>query len=119
MRDPKGSTLVKTVETLATQKEELATKEKELVETLNAALTRMGYRVVPVAGGVVTGRRRGRPPGSRSGGPGSAAKVGRPRKRGRKAMSPAERSAVSRRMKAYWSKRKKAAARKPAGKKAG
>ncbi len=116
---PDPNALIKLVETLASQKEELATKEKDLVETLNAALTRMGYRVVPVAGGVLTGRRRGRPPGSRSGGPGSAAKVSQPRKRGRKAMSAAERSAVSRRMKAYWSKRKKATARKPAGKKAG
>ena len=45
MPDRKGSTLVKTVEMLASQKEDLATKEKELVETLNAALRRMGYQV--------------------------------------------------------------------------
>ncbi len=109
MPDPKGSALVKTVETLASQKDELATKEKDLVETLNAALTRMGYRVVPVAGGVLSGRRRGRPPGGRSGGPGNAEKVRQPRKRGRKAMSAAERAVVSKRMKAYWSKRRKAA----------
>lgn len=109
MPDPKGSALVKTVETLATQKDELATKEKELVETLNAALTRMGYRVVPVAGGVVTGKRRGRPPGSRSALASSVSQARPGRKRGRKAMSAAERNSVSRRMKAYWSKRKKAA----------
>jgi len=108
MPDPKGNALVKTVETLATQKEELATKEKELVETLNAALRRMGYQVMPVAGGVVTVRRRGRPPGvgrvKAAGKPGT----GKGRKRGRPPMGRAERSAVSKRMKAYWSKRKNA-----------
>jgi hypothetical protein len=118
MPDRKGSALVKTVETLATQKEELASKEKELVETLNAALVRMGYRVVPVAGGVLTGQRRGRPPAAGKVRAPTGARVGAGRKRGRRPMSPAERNVVSRRMKAYWAKRKKATAKKPAGEKA-
>ena len=83
MPEPKGSSLVKTVETLATQKEELATKEKELVESLNAALGRMGYRVVPVLGAVGTGKRRGRPPGSGRG-PKAKRGLGRPPKNGRR-----------------------------------
>ena len=119
MPDSKGSALVKTVETLATQKEKLVTKEKELVETLNAALTRMGYRVVP-ATGIARVRRRGRPPGSRSARRTRMSKAGQPRKRGRRAMSAAERKAVSRRMKAYWAKRRKPGRRRSlAGKKSG
>ncbi len=118
MPDQKGRTLVKTVETLATQKEELATKEKELVETLNVALRRMGYQVLPVAGGILTGRRRGRPPGAQKMREVSGAQARARRKRGRRAMSAAERRVVSRRMKAYWSKRRKATAKRPAGKKA-
>jgi hypothetical protein len=109
MPDPKGSAFVKAVGTLATQKAQFETKVKELLGTLDAALRPIGYRVVPVAGGVVTGKRRGRPPGSRSAVAASVSQARRGRKRGRKAMSAAERSAVSRRMKAYWSKRKKAA----------
>ena len=112
MPDPNVNTLVKMIETLATQKEEVATKLKELVETLDAALRPMGYRVVPEAGGVVTGKRRGRPPGS---GQARAATKPQPkagRKRRRPPMSRAERNVVSRRMKAYWEKRKKVAGRK-------
>lgn len=118
MPDPKGSALVKTVETLATQKEELATKEKELVETLNVALRRMGYQVMPVAGGVVTVRRRGRPPGSKKG-KAVTEPSAKGRRRGRRSMSTAERNSVSRRMKAYWAKRKRKPARKAALKKPG
>ena len=44
--------------------------------------------------------------------------MGAGRKRGRHSMSPAERNVVSRRMKAYWAKRKKATAKKTAGEKA-
>lgn len=111
MSDSKGNPLLKAVGTLATQKEELATKEMELVDSLNSALKRMGYRVVPRAGGILTDKRRGTRPGSRSGATASVSQARRPRKRGRRGMSAAERSAVSRRMKAYWSKRRKAARR--------
>jgi hypothetical protein len=115
MPDPKGS-LVKTIEVLATQKAEVATEVKELIETLDAALRPLGYRVVPAAGGVLTGRRRGRPPGSKKGKVVTEPKAKR-RTRGRRSMSAAERNSVSRRMKAYWAKRKKMPAKKAAVKK--
>jgi hypothetical protein len=108
MPDPKGSAFVKAVETLATQKTQFETKVKELLGTLDAALRPIGYRVVPEDGGVLTARRRGRPPGFKKGKVVIEPKA-KGRKRGRRAMSAAERSIVSRRMKAYWSKRRKAA----------
>jgi hypothetical protein len=108
MPDPEGSAFVKAVETLATQKAQFETKVKALLETLDAALRPIGYRVVPDAGGIRTGRRRGRPPGSRKGKVVTEPKA-KGRKRGRPSMSSAERNMVSRRMKAYWAKRKKAA----------
>jgi len=49
------------------------------------------------------GRRRGRPPG-RPPGPRKTARKGR-----RRTMSPAQREAVSKRMKKYWAARRKAA----------
>jgi hypothetical protein len=88
MPDPKNNPLVKSVEALATQKEEVATRVEELVQSLNAVLRRMGYQVVPVTGGAGTGKRRGRPPGSGRGrktkrGPGRPPKNGRRKRRGR------------------------------------
>ena len=64
MPDPKDNPLVKSVEALVTQKEELATKEKELIESLNAVLVRMGYRIVSENAEVP--KRRGRPPGRKT-----------------------------------------------------
>lgn len=74
--------------------------------------------MVPVAGGVLTSQRRGRRPAAGKVRAAAGARVGAGRKRGRHSMSPAERNVVSRRMKAYWAKRKKATAKKTAGEKA-
>ena len=51
---------VKSVEQLLSEKEAIVGKERKLIEGLNTALARMGYRIVPVTAPVV--RRRGRPP---------------------------------------------------------
>jgi hypothetical protein len=40
--------LVKSVQSLATEKEAVAAKEKQLVVRLGAALVKIGYRVVPM-----------------------------------------------------------------------
>jgi hypothetical protein len=83
--EAKADALVKLVEGLVAEKEALATKEKELVEALNAALGRMGYQVVPMAGTGNAGKRRGRPPGSGNGRKkGATRDPGRPPKNGRK-----------------------------------
>ena len=85
MADPKADALVKSVESLVAEKEAVAAKEKELIDSLNAALGKMGYKVVSSdAGPVRRGRRRGRPPGSgRKGGPDQPPKNGRRKRRGR------------------------------------
>jgi hypothetical protein len=65
--ETKGDGLVNSVESLLAEKQALAAKEKKLIEDLNAALGKMGYRVVsnktaaPSSG---TGKKVGRPPGS-------------------------------------------------------
>ena len=87
----KGDALVKAVESLVAEKEAVAGKEKTLVAVLNSALGRMGYQVVAVDRGVPARR------GSRQ--------AGRISRR-RKPMSTAARRAASRRMKAYWAKRR-------------
>jgi hypothetical protein len=81
--------LVKSVQSLATEKEAVAAKEKQLVVRLGAALVKIGYRVVPMD--------RSAP--EETGGGGG-------RRRARRRMSPAARKALSRRMKAYWAKRR-------------
>ena len=60
------SDLVKSVEALLADKQAMAAREKKLIEDLNAALGKMGYRVVPTKGadGTHPGRKPGRPPGS-------------------------------------------------------
>jgi hypothetical protein len=81
--------LVKSVQSLATEKEAVAAKERQLIVRLGAALVKIGYRVVamdrsdPERAGRVGGRRRAR-----------------------RRMNQAARKAVSRRMKAYWAKRR-------------
>ncbi len=82
MQDPKDNLLVKSVEVLVTQREELATKEKELIESLNAVLSRMGYRVV--SGSAPVPKRRGRPPGRKAPVRRRRRKPGRPPKAGAK-----------------------------------
>ena len=64
MADTKTETLVKSVEDLLAEKQAVASRERELIEGLNAVLAKMGYQVV--ASNVVR-RRPGRPPGSGNG----------------------------------------------------
>ena len=61
MAELKTDALVKSVETLVAEKMAVTAKEKELVDGLNAVLSKMGYRVVTTA---AVPKRRGRPPGS-------------------------------------------------------
>lgn len=61
----KPETLVKSVDDLLAERQAVAEKERELVQSLNGALRKMGYEVVPVDGGIADRPRRGRPPGSR------------------------------------------------------
>jgi hypothetical protein len=107
MAEPKTEALVHSVENLLAEKEAVAAKEKELIEGLDAVLTKMGYRVV-VASAVLKPRgrppgsgdgrkRRGRPPGSGKGrrrGAASAPKAEgtAPRRRGRPPKEKAESS---------------------------
>jgi len=65
--------LVKSVEGLLADKQALAAREKKLIDDLNAALAKMGYRVVP-ANSADAPKKPGRPPGSgKSSGPKTAA----------------------------------------------
>ena len=73
MAEPKTAALVKSLEGLVAEKQAVTSKEKELVDGLNAVLSKMGYRVVASTvvpkrrgrpPGTTTGKRRGRPPGS-------------------------------------------------------
>ena len=61
MAELNTNALVKAVESLVVEKQAVTSKEKSLIEGLNAVLSKMGYRVV--AGDAVP-KRRGRPPGS-------------------------------------------------------
>ena len=63
MAQPGEGELVKSVESLLADKQAMAVREKKLIEDLNVALGRMGYRVVPT-NGAHSGRKPGRPPGS-------------------------------------------------------
>jgi len=63
--EPEENGLVKCVESLLTDKQAMAAREKKLIEDLNAALGKMGYRVVSTkGGGAETPKKPGRPPGS-------------------------------------------------------
>lgn len=55
--------LVKSVESFLADKQALATREKKLIDDLNAALGKMGYRVV-ASSGADAPKKPGRPPGS-------------------------------------------------------
>jgi len=59
--EPKTAALVKSLEGLVAEKQAVTSKEKELVDGLNAVLSKMGYRVVAAT---AMPKRRGRPPGS-------------------------------------------------------
>src|SRR5437016_5749979 len=72
MAEPRDNGLVGSVENLLAEKEAVAAKEKKLIENLNAALGKMGYRVVSAKGGAHSagagsGKKLGRPPGSGKG----------------------------------------------------
>jgi len=57
--------LVKSVESLLADKQAMAAREKKLIDDLNAALGKLGYRVVSTKGGSAeTPKKPGRPPGS-------------------------------------------------------
>ena len=81
MMDPKSEALVNSVHELLAEKRVVGKKERELVQSLNAALRKMGYKVVPIHSAMSAVRRnsRGRPRKRR--GPGRPRKVGRPRGR--------------------------------------
>ena len=85
MMEAKSEALVKSVEDLLLEKRVVGKKERELVQSLNAALRKMGYKVVPIHSAKPAVRRNGpgRPPGRprKRRGPGRPRKVGRPRGR--------------------------------------
>ena len=91
---------VKAVEKFLEEKQSVVAREKELVEQLDSALQRMGYRIVSMSGagtmkrrgrpskspqavavGSITPmKRRGRPPGSKNKAATKTGRRGRPRK---------------------------------------
>ena len=81
MMDAKSEALVHSVQELLAEKRVVGKKERELVQSLNSALRKMGYKVVPLNSAKLAARRnnRGRPRKRR--GPGRPRKVGRPRGR--------------------------------------
>ena len=78
-----GQTLRQAITRLQQERQEI----DHQITALEAAMNSLN------AGGIRSDVRRGQPP--------------KGRKRGRRRMSPAERKAIGRRMKAYWAKRKK------------
>jgi len=60
--EPEENGLVKSVESLLSDKQAIADRERKLVADLNAALGKMGYRVVKAGG--AEPKKPGRPPGS-------------------------------------------------------
>jgi hypothetical protein len=76
--EPKTAALVKSLEELVAEKLAVTSKERELVDGLNAVLAKMGYRVVAAN---EAPRRRGRPPGSGARRPGRPKGPGKGRRR--------------------------------------
>jgi hypothetical protein len=55
------------METIISEKEAAIAKERQAIEQLNGILNRLGYRIVPLEQTAApTGKRRGRPPGSKN-----------------------------------------------------
>ena len=83
MAELKTDALVKHLESLVAEKQAVTSKEKELIDGLNAVLSKMGYRVVAAT---AVPKRRGRPPGSgkQRRGPGRPPKEKRAPKRRRR-----------------------------------
>jgi hypothetical protein len=76
----KTDALIKSLESLVAEKQAVTSKEKELVDGLNAVLSKMGYRVVAAT---TVPKRRGRPPGSGARRPGRPKGSGKGRRRRR------------------------------------
>jgi hypothetical protein len=90
----KTDALVKSVETLVAEKLAVTAKEKELVDGLNAVLSKMGYQVVETT---AVPKRRGRPPGSGSRRPGRPKGSSNGRRRRGPGRPPKAKSAPKRR----------------------
>jgi hypothetical protein len=82
MAGTQTETMLQSVESLLVEKEAVAAKEKELIDGLNAALGKMGYRVVPTNS---VAKPQGRPAGSGKASAPAAAGSGNGRRRGRPA----------------------------------
>src|SRR3989475_7919128 len=68
MMDAKSEALVHSVQELLAEKRVVGKKERELIQSLNAALRKMGYKVVPIQSGMPAVRRNssgGPPPRAR------------------------------------------------------
>jgi hypothetical protein len=94
MAGPKSVAVVQAVENLIAEKQAIALMEREVIESLNEVLNKIGYKVVAMDADASRGRgrRRGRSPRSRRGrpagtgrkrDPGRAPKNGRKKRRGR------------------------------------
>ena len=94
MADLKTDALVKSLESLVAEKQAVSSKEKELVDGLNAVLSKMGYRVVATS---AVPKRRGRPPGSKARRPGRRKGSGNGRRRRGPGRPPKKGSAPKRR----------------------
>jgi hypothetical protein len=90
----KTDALVKSVESLVAEKQAVTSKEKELIDGLNAVLSKMGYRVVAET---AVPKRRGRPPGGGVRRPGRPAGSGNGRRRRGPGRPPKEKSVPKRR----------------------
>ncbi|MGH7255974.1 MAG: hypothetical protein ACREI3_09370 [Nitrospirales bacterium] len=94
MAESKTDALVKSVETLVAEKLAVTAREKELIDGLNAVLSKMGYRVVASA---AVPKRRGRPPGSGARRPGRPKGSGNGRRRRGPGRPPKSTGAAKRR----------------------
>jgi hypothetical protein len=92
--EPKTDALVKSLESLVAEKQAVTSKEKELVDGLNAVLSKMGYRVVAAT---ALPKRRGRPPGSKARRPGRPKGSGNGRRRRKPGPRPIAKNAPKRR----------------------
>jgi hypothetical protein len=92
--ESKTDALIKSLEGLVAEKQAVTSKEKELIDGLNAVLSKMGYRVVAAT---VAPKRRGRPPGSKARGLGRPKGSGNGRRRRRPGRPPKEKKATKRR----------------------
>jgi hypothetical protein len=93
--ESKTDALIKSLESLVAEKQAVTSKEKQLVDGLNAVLSKMGYRVVAAT---AVPKRRGRPPGRKGRRPGRPKMSGNGRRRRRRpGRPPKEKSAPKRR----------------------